>query len=106
MPRQSPADDLAETLADLARLRLRAARLRALIAGNPDLGATGRFARAEVRFRQDKVFDPALLPPDIRNDPRYLRAHDHWTVHCTAVPRTPDPRPGWPIRRDSATALH
>ena len=106
MPKQPPADELAETLAELARLRLRARHLRAQILKNPDLGATGRFARAEVVQQHDRIFDPNLLPREIRDDPRYLRDHHHWTVHCHPIPRPADPRPGWPIRRDTGAALH
>jgi len=106
MSKPSPADELAETLAELARLRLRAARLRARIVTNPDQGLTGRFARAEVTLRQDRVFDPGLLPPEIRDDPRYLRDRSRWTVHCVASVTSASPRPGWPIRRDGAAALH
>ncbi len=107
MSRQAPADELADTLAELARLRLRAAQLRARIVDNPDLGATGRFARAEVALRQERVFDPSLLPPEIREDPRFQRDRQHWTVRChPAAPAAHGPRPGWPIRRDAGRSLH
>jgi len=106
MPKLHPVDELADVRAELARLRLRAAQLRAQILRQPDLAVTGRFVQARVTLHHDLVLDPALLPPEIAADPRYLRVRQRWSVQCTATAPATTIRPGWPIRRDSSAALH
>lgn len=100
MYRPLPADELADVRAELARLRLREAQLRALILKDPDLASQGRFARVTVCFHRDRVFDPAVLPHEIRTDPRYFRDRQHWSIQCHDTPQQMGTRPGWPIRRD------
>jgi hypothetical protein len=100
------ADELAEIRAEIARLRLREAALRAAILKAPDTVAEGRWTRVEVAERRLSVFDPARLPAEIRDDPRYWRERVTTAVLChAAAPRAL--RPGWPIRRaEAAAAMH
>ena len=101
----TPADELAEIRAEIARLRLREAALAAAFLTRPDALLTGRWTRVEIAERHGLVFDPALLPPAVREDPRYCRAEVVQTVQTFPLPRL-DPRSGWPIRRDGAVVLH
>lgn len=104
--RHAAADELAEIRAEIARLRLREAALRAAIVKAPDALAEGRWTKVEVAERRLRVFDPARLPAAIRDDPRYWRERVTVAVLChAAAPR--GPRPGWPIRRvEGPAALH
>lgn len=106
MRRQSPADELAELRAEIARLQMREATLEAAILRNPDLGARGTFHAAEVTETRQTVFDPALLPPEVQQDPRYWREQIAQTVAVIPIRARPVPlRPGWPIRRTTETAI-
>jgi hypothetical protein len=98
----SPADELAEIRAELARLRLRQAALRAQILRNPADHALGRWNRVEVVEHRLSRFTPALLPDSIRQDPRYQAEHLVQSLHCRPVTQSVTLRPGWPIRRDWA----
>jgi len=102
VPKLAAADELSDIRAELARLRLREAQLHRLIVNDPDLGAQGRYARVTVCLHQTMAFDPALLPAEVRTDPRYLRPRAHWALHCHPAPLATGPRPGWPIRREAA----
>lgn len=105
----SLADELAATRAEIARLKLRAARLRALILAAPRPVPAGRWCRVVVRELRLRQLDPALLPPDIRSDPRFQRDRVVQSLCCLPVSALPAPvRPGWPIRRLHAqgTDLH
>jgi hypothetical protein len=57
-----------------------------------------------VETRQTR-FNPALLPDEIRRDPRYLEERLVQSVRCLPAALTVTLRPGWPIRRDGV-ALH
>jgi len=94
----SPADELAQIRAEIARLRLREARLRQLLLACPELGQTGRWTRVEVEERVERRFDPALLPPALRDDPAHRAELRHMVLRCIPLP-PPAPRPGWPMRR-------
>lgn len=100
----SPADELAEIRAEIARLRLRETALKAAFLQHPLNLLTGRWTRVEIREEHSRVFDPALLPPDIRADPRFCRAKVVQVVQTFPLPPAAK-RPGWPIRRDGV-ALH
>jgi len=106
MPKLHPADELADLRTEIARLRLRETQLRRAILAAPDLCAGGRFARAEATLHCDHVLDPSLLPPEIRDDPRFYRTRHRWSIHCLTAARPAGPRPGWPIRREASTPLH
>jgi len=106
MPRSFPADELAETLAELDRLTRRADKLRALILQNPDLGLTGLHTRATVVRHTQRVFDSDLLPGAIRDDPRYFRDDSRDQVQLRPATPSTAVRPGWPIRREVGAALH
>ena len=97
----SPADELADIRAEIARLKLREQTLRDGFIRHPDAELTGRWTRVEVTVTQKSRFDSALLPEVIRNDPAYLRESVSHIVRCLPVQSIPFQRPGWPIRRDA-----
>ena len=99
----SPADELADIRAEIAKLKAREAVLRlAIIAVPPQ---PGRWHRVEIKELHARVFDATLLPAQIRNNPAYWRARVTHVVKCLPVVAQPVPRAGWPIQRDGA-ALH
>lgn len=95
----SPADELTEIRAEIARLKTREAALRAQFLLNPKDHALGRWSRVEVVENRQSRFNPALLPEAIRRDPRYLEERLVRTVRCLPAPLTVTVRPGWPIPR-------
>jgi hypothetical protein len=99
----SPADELADIRAEMARLKMREAALRALIIAIPP--QPGRWHRVEVKEMRARVFDASLLPPQIRENPAYWRERVSQVVRCLPVILNPVPRAGWPIQRDG-TAIH
>lgn len=72
MHKVNAADELAEVRVAIARLRLREARLCAMILSEPE-AAYGLHFRAEIAERPTRIFDLALLPASILSDPRYWR---------------------------------
>lgn len=101
----SPADELAEIRAEIARLKTREAALRAQFLRQPGVKAQGRWARVEVVETRQTRFNPALLPDEIRRDPRYHEERLVQSVRCLPAALTVTLRPGWPIRRDGL-AVH
>ena len=79
------ADELAETRAEIARLKEREAALRAAILGRRGQVPDGRWARVEVEQRRARIFDKELLPEDIRDDPRFWRDRVTTYVRCLPV---------------------
>ncbi len=106
MHRLSPADELAEIRAEIARLKAREAKLRTIFLRQPDAQRQGRWARVEVVETCQKRFNPALLPEEIRRDPRYQDERLVQTVRCLPAALSVTVRPGWPIRREGAAAIH
>lgn len=100
--RLAPADELAEIRAEIARLQARAAQVEAVLVRSPHLRQRGTWHMAEVRETVVFTFDPALLPPAIRDDPRYRHEMVQRDVVLLPILRArPVPlRPGWPIRRN------
>lgn len=96
------ADELAEIRAEIARLKLREAALRAHFLRHPDQGATGRWTRIEVTEREETRLLPALLPASVRLDPAYQERRVLRVVRCMPAPVSVSVRPGWPISRDWA----
>jgi hypothetical protein len=97
----SPADELAELRAEIARLKLKEAALRTAILAAPP--QPGRWHRVEVVEQKSLVFDAKLLPPQIRDNPAYWRERITQVVKCLPVQmRAATERPGWPIQRDAA----
>ncbi len=94
----SPADELADLRADIARLKLLEAALRAKILASPDTQAIGRWHRIEVIETKARVFDAKLLPATIRDDPQFYRDRVTQILRCLPVEAK---RPGWPIQRGS-----
>ena len=107
MHSRSPADELADLRADIARLKLLEAALRAKILASPDTQSIGRWHRIEVIETKARVFDAKLLPTAIRDDPQFHRDRLTQIVRCVPVEAK---RPGWPIQRGSgfkqAQAVH
>ena len=102
----SPIDELAEIRAEIARLKAREAALRDMILTAPPASLTGRWHRVEVTEHRVRMFDPALLPPAIRDNPAFWRERVQTRVSTLAL-QTRLPRPGWPIRRsDDRAAMH
>ncbi len=71
MTMQSLADELADVRADLLRLRLREAQLRAALIAAPAAQRCGRWNEVEVTTRKRLVFNPYLLPAEVRQNPMY-----------------------------------
>lgn len=69
----SPADELVAIRAEIARLRRREAELRAAFLTRPEVPKIGRWHKIEVVTQRHRVFDPRLLPDEIRLDPGYTR---------------------------------
>jgi hypothetical protein len=105
MHKMDPVDELAEVRVEIARLQLRAAKLRGLILAAPE-AAQGRWHRAEVTQTHRMVFDISLLPVSVRDNPLYWQERITQVVKCVAVHTGPQPRPGWPIRREVGVGLH
>lgn len=68
-----PADELAATLAEIERLKARVEELRLGFITRAELPRVGRNHRVEVVEQKAQVFDATLLPPEVRNDPQFLR---------------------------------
>lgn len=73
MHSKSPADELAAIRAEIHRLKAREAELRAAYLTQPDLPRNGRWHRVELVTQTARVFDARLLPPEVRNDPQFMR---------------------------------
>lgn len=101
MHKLSPADELAEIRAEIAKLKAREATLRtAILSQEP---APGRWHRVEITEHHARVFDARLLPSQIRDNPAYWRERVTQVVKCLPIQaRAIGDRPGWPIRRDVA----
>lgn len=102
MPNLALADELAEIRAEIARLRLREAAIRAHVLRQPDQVATGRWTRVEVVQREEWRLIPDRLPEAIRQDPAYLERRVVTALRCLPAPASLGNRPGWPIQRDWA----
>ncbi len=99
------ADELAETRAEIARLKEREAALEAAVHASEGTVPDGRSSRVNVVIRRKVEFDAALLPHDVRDNPRYWREQVSVRVECTPI-ELRDRRPGWPIQRLFANQAH
>ncbi|KEO51202.1 hypothetical protein [Thioclava pacifica] len=70
---RSPADELAHIRAEIARLKRREAQLREAYLTQPDMPRLGRWTKVEIVTHSCQVFEPRLLPEDIRLDPAFQR---------------------------------
>jgi len=104
-PTLSPADELAEIRADIARLQSRETALETRLLRDPQGLPKGRWTKLELIETEQRQFNPDLLPEAIRQDPRYLENRLVQSLRCLPAQSGAPPRPGWPIRRDRA-ALH
>jgi len=73
MQLKPPADELAEIRAEIARLRAREGELREVLLRDAALPKIGRMHKVELVTSRQRVFDPRLLPEEIRLDPAYTR---------------------------------
>lgn len=81
----SLADELADTRAEIVRLKQREATLRAAILERRGQVSPGRWHRVEVVERRSRVFDQKLLPTEVANNPAYLRERVTRYVKCLPV---------------------
>ncbi|OCX60924.1 hypothetical protein BFP70_15735 [Thioclava sp. SK-1] len=70
---KSPADELAEIRAEIQRLKAREAELREAWLTDADMPKIGRWNKVELVTHRQNIFDPRLLPDDIRHNPAYTR---------------------------------
>ena len=101
----SPADELADIRAEIARLKIREQSLRDGFIQDPAAENIGRWTRVEVTVTQKSRFDSLLLPAVIRNDPAYQRQSVSHIVRCFPAHPAPLQRAGWSIQR-GATPHH
>lgn len=109
MRRLSPADELAEIRAEIQRLQARAEQIETALMRSADLRSRGTYHVAELAEDRVVVFDPGLLPAELREDPRFLREISRRRIEVIPIRARPVPlRPGWPIRRagEGALSLH
>lgn len=102
----SPADELAEIRAEMARLKAREAALRATILKLPPPALIGRWNRIEIENRCQSVFDQNLLPDSLRHDPRFRVARQFHILRCLSLTPKIMPRAGWPMQRESRSMAH
>lgn len=77
------ADELGDLRALIRTLRQREAELRRrIIEHRPNGLLEGERYRIELRTAQSRRFDPALLPEQIRSDPRYNRLKHSTTLRA------------------------
>lgn len=87
------ADQLAETRAEIKLLRQREAALRAAILGWDGPVPDGRWSRVEIAKVKARVFDRALLPIHVQEDPQFWRDRITTYVKCLPV-QVAGSRPG------------
>ena len=73
MQLKPPADELAEIRAEIARLRAREGELREILLRDAAVPKIGRFHKVDLVTNRQRIFDPRLLPEEIRLDPAYTR---------------------------------
>lgn len=84
------ADELADIRAEIARLKRREAELRAAFLTQPDLPRTGRRNQVDLVVQRTRIFDPRLLPAEIRNNPAYQRDKVTRILRTTPVESPPE----------------
>jgi hypothetical protein len=104
MHKISLADELAEIRAEIARLKEREAALEAAVHASEGTVPNGRNNRVRVITRRETEFDPALLPHEVRENPRYWREQLSVHVECLPVDGRMV-RAGWPMKRLFADTL-
>jgi hypothetical protein len=104
MHQLNPADELAETRSELARLKAREAVLRATILKLPPTALIGRWNRIEIETKLQLVFEQSLLPESLRHDPCFRTERQFRIVRCLPLIAKLTPRDGWPIQRESRLA--
>lgn len=91
------ADELAELRAEMSRLKEREAALEAAVHACDGTVPDGRNSRVQVVTRRQTEFDPALLPREVRENPRYWREQLNTRVECTPI-QGRMARAGWPLQ--------
>jgi hypothetical protein len=102
----NPADELAETRAEIARLRQREAALRQTILEDPELNGLGRWHRVEVEEHRELILDIGRLPEHILQDRSFWCEKLVRTLRCLPSVSFSSRRPGWPMQRASGKHLH
>ncbi len=102
----SPADELAEIRAEIARLRAKETALRAAILKLPPAALIGRWNRVEIECRCQTIFDPSLLPDDLRHDPQFRTERQFRVLRCLPLAPKVLQRAGWPMQRDAGRVAH
>ncbi|WP_339113137.1 hypothetical protein [Thioclava sp. GXIMD2076] len=69
----SPADELAQIRIQIQRLRQREAELREAWLAQADMPRIGQWHKVELFTCRERIFDPRLLPDEIRKNPSYTR---------------------------------
>ena len=91
-----PADELHEIRSEIAKLQAREKTLVQAFLRDPVAGTMGRFVKVEVIEAQKTVFDPTLLPDNLRQNPNFYREITQQNVQTLPLPSALSPRPGWP----------
>jgi len=90
------ADELADIRSEIARLKRREAELRAAFLTQPGLPRSGRRNQVELVVQRTRIFDPRLLPAEIRANPAYQRDKVTRTLR-TAPVDTPQQAPAFEV---------
>ncbi|WP_339109400.1 hypothetical protein [Thioclava sp. GXIMD4216] len=69
----TPADELAQIRSEIMRLRQREAELREAWLTEAEMPRIGQWHKVELVTSRERIFDPRLLPDDIRKNPSYSR---------------------------------
>ncbi len=105
MQLKPPADELAEIRAEIARLRAREGALREVLLRDAAMPKIGRFHKVELVTSRQRIFDPWLLPEEIRLDPAYTREKVTRVLRASRkAPSAPGESADLPAPRDAARA--
>jgi hypothetical protein len=81
-----PADELAQIRAEIARLRAREGALCEGLLRTAALPKIERMHRVDLVTTRQRIFDPRLLPEDVRLDPAYTREKITRVLRATRKP--------------------
>lgn len=111
---QSPANELAEIRAEIARLRARESEVRAAHLTNAAMPRIRRWHKVALVPHRQRIFEPRLLPEEIRLDPSFtrekvthvLRSSRHLAAANPEAMADPAPRPTPRARLFAGLAAH
>ena len=81
----APADELAEIRSQIRALKAREAELRAYFLDDRLAPAEGAQARVVFTEQKRRIFDKALLPSAVHDDPRYWQIDRRRVVKCVGL---------------------